>query len=62
MKLDTEAIESAEKIIIKAVQESAFPEERKLLIKAHKTKEEASKQEPTFEKKEPPVPTGSIHR
>ena len=42
MKLDTEAIESAEKIIIKAVQESAFPEERELLIKAHKTKEETS--------------------
>ena len=42
MKLDTEAIESAEKIIIKAVQESAFPEEKELLIKAHKPKEEAS--------------------
>ena len=42
MKLDTKAIESAEKIIIKAVQESAFPEEKELLIKVHKTKEEAS--------------------
>ena len=43
MKLiDTKEIESSEKIIGKAVQESAFPEERGLLIKVHKTKEEAS--------------------